>query len=96
MFPSSFFVDPKNKYADVFKGRFLTNFEQRSFTGAFIDNAFMIHTSGASGYIIAQNIMQSMSPTKPGASIISMALVLATGLDIWPTLHRSLISIREG
>jgi len=62
--PASFFVSPKNKYADVLRVNFSSNFETRSFTGAFIDNAFMIRTSGTSGYIFTQNLTKNTSPIK--------------------------------
>ncbi len=64
-FPAASFVNPKNKYADVLRVSFSFDLGMKGFTGAFIDNAFMIRTSGTSGYLFVQNLTENASPIRP-------------------------------
>lgn len=63
--PSSLFVSPKDRHADVLRVHFSSDFKTGRFTGALIDNAFMIGTSGGSGYIFTQNLTRNTSAIRP-------------------------------
>jgi hypothetical protein len=68
VFPASFFVSPRHKYADLLRINVVSNLGTRDVIGAFLDNAFMIGTSKDSGYIFTQNFTKNTSSMKPNVS----------------------------